>query len=110
MSAVELVLQAGDEETIEYAVLNAARVLYTLNCQGRATREKAGNYALEVLPERWHPIVREALRLRRRAFQEPSLYEEKEERMQEARRFVRFMKEYCETRHDPGLHGTWKEA
>jgi len=110
MSAVELALQEGDEGTIEYAVLNAARVLYTMDCPGRATREKAGNYALEVLPERWHPIVREALRIRRRAFQEPSLYATMEERMQEAKRFARFMKEYCGTRHDPGLQGTWKEA
>jgi Domain of unknown function (DUF4111) len=62
---LEAHVAAGDTDPYEatYAVLNGSRILRAL-----ATRDvviakgEAGNWALEHLPDRWHPLLRAALR------------------------------------------------
>jgi Domain of unknown function (DUF4111) len=53
----------GDTDPYEatYAVLNGSRILRTLVTQDPAVSKRAaGEWALEHLPERWHPVLRAA--------------------------------------------------
>ena len=47
------------------AVLCAPRLHYTIATGEIASKEAAGEYALEVFDDRWHPIIREGLAYRR---------------------------------------------
>lgn len=97
-AAIELGLQGTDEETVEFAVLNLTKMIYTLDCDAMTTKERAGTYALQALPSDWHNIIHEALRIRR-AQGEPSLYETGEQRVCEAKRFVTYVIDYCNRKH-----------
>jgi hypothetical protein len=44
----------------------AARLHYTLATGKITSKEGAGVYARETFPDRWHPIIDECLRIRRR--------------------------------------------
>lgn len=49
---------------IEWGVLGVSRLYYTCKEKEIASKIGAGRYALQTLPPRWHPIIREAMRLR----------------------------------------------
>lgn len=53
-----------DDRGIEWAVLGVLRQFYTFRERAITTKTGAGLYALEHLPEEWHRIVCEALRIR----------------------------------------------
>lgn len=48
----------------EWAVLGISRLYYTFRERDVVSKAGAGAYALGALPERWHGIIREALRIR----------------------------------------------
>ena len=48
-----------------WIVLGVCRLHYTLANGTIASKEHAGRYALQTFPERWHPVLNEALRIRR---------------------------------------------
>jgi hypothetical protein len=50
---------------IQWTVLGVLRQFYTLRENMVTSKIKAGEYALSVLPERWHPIIEEAIALRK---------------------------------------------
>ncbi|MCP8967637.1 aminoglycoside adenylyltransferase domain-containing protein [Ectobacillus ponti] len=52
------------EEAVEWCVLGVSRQYYTFRERDIASKLEAGAYALQHVPERWHPIIREALRIR----------------------------------------------
>ena len=55
---------AGDTDPYEatYAVLNGSRILYTLKSGDAAiTKREAGAWAIDDLPDRWHPLVQAAI-------------------------------------------------
>ncbi|MCE5173028.1 DUF4111 domain-containing protein [Paenibacillus profundus] len=52
------------DEWVESAVLTLCRIEYTLQEQHIISKTGAGEHALAVLPEQWHPQVHEALRIR----------------------------------------------
>ncbi len=54
------------DEATEWGVLGVTRLHATLATGGIVSKRGAGTYALETFPERWHPIVRTAIRLRER--------------------------------------------
>jgi hypothetical protein len=49
----------------EWGVLGVSRLHYTLTTGQIASKYAAGLYALHRFPPRWHPIIVEALRVRR---------------------------------------------
>ena len=50
-----------------YAVLNGSRILHSLETQDVAiSKREAGDWALEHLPDRWHPLLRAAIAQLRR--------------------------------------------
>jgi hypothetical protein len=50
--------------SVEWGVLGVTRLHYTLATGRITSKHGAGGYALDTFPERWHRIVREALRIR----------------------------------------------
>jgi hypothetical protein len=53
------------DEQVEFAVLTICRILYTLQYGAIASKLDAGAWALSVLPQEWHALIAEALRIRR---------------------------------------------
>ena len=49
---------------IQRAVLGVARQFYTIREKKVITKQRSGEYALTVVPEKWHHILKEAIRLR----------------------------------------------
>lgn len=52
-------------QAVTWGVLGVVRLHYTLATGQITSKEKAGLYALETFPERWHGVIGEALRIRR---------------------------------------------
>lgn len=83
---------------IEWIVLGVLRQYYSFVANDITSKHGAGEYALAHLPEEWHRIIREALRIRH---QEPnSCYKTKLSRAGEAYNFVRYIiqqsnEQYC---------------
>lgn len=51
-------------KSIEWGVLGVSRLYYSFNEQGITSKVGAGEYAINNVPERWHKIINEAMRLR----------------------------------------------
>lgn len=49
---------------IQWAVLGVLRQFYTFRENSITTKMRAGEYALECLPEAWHPLIQEAIYIR----------------------------------------------
>lgn len=72
---LELVQGGGREElelpadrldsAIEWCVLGMLRQLYTVKEKGITSKIGAGAYGLQAMPERWHPLIREAVAIKR---------------------------------------------
>ncbi|MBW4623234.1 MAG: DUF4111 domain-containing protein [Cyanosarcina radialis HA8281-LM2] len=74
--------------SVQWAVLGVLRLWYSF-CEGDITSKTgAGIYALSHLPERWHPIVREALALREGCGQ---IYTSRIRRAYDAVEFLRYI-------------------
>ncbi|KIL42194.1 hypothetical protein SD70_03005 [Gordoniibacillus kamchatkensis] len=54
------------DQAVEWCVLGMLRQLYTVSECGVTGKIGAGTYGLTVLPERWHPLIREAMAIKRR--------------------------------------------
>lgn len=54
------------DESIEWCTLGMLRQLYTLKENAITSKIGAGEYGLRVLPERWHPLIKEAIAIKRR--------------------------------------------
>ena len=52
---------------IQWTVLGILRQFYTIRENKIITKRRAGEYALSVVPERWHRLINEALRIRTKA-------------------------------------------
>jgi len=74
-------------EMAEFIVLNMCRILYTLEHRAIISKEGAGEWALTALPEQWHPLIREALRLRA-GENKHSLFPSRWQRMRAVREFI----------------------
>ena len=62
---LEAHVAAGDTDPFEatYAILNGSRILRAMETNDVAiSKRSAGSWALEHLPERWHPVLRAAMR------------------------------------------------
>lgn len=79
-----------DDEWVPFAVLTFLRIEHTLRCREIISKKQAGELTLQSGAERWHLLIREALRIQYGDEQE-SLFETKEER---AAATVSFIEEY----------------
>jgi hypothetical protein len=78
---------------IQWTVLGTLRQFYTFEERGITSKTGAGQYALEHLPERWHPIIQEALDVR--VGRGGSRYRGRVSRSVDAFRFLRFIIDRC---------------
>jgi hypothetical protein len=78
---------------IQWAVLGVLRQFYSFRENAITTKVKAGEYALTCLPERWHPLIREALHIR--AGTKGSAYAFRIARTVEAIQFLKFIIRTC---------------
>lgn len=108
-AAVLMHLPEEDERTVEYTVLNLAKIVYGLDGRSAATRAAAGQYALSVLPAHWHKLIREALRINK-IRSSVSYYESKKARAEELRRFVQYILQYCENHPKAGEQSPMRET
>jgi hypothetical protein len=78
---------------VEWGVLGISRLYYTFREKDIASKTEAGEYALKHVPERWHGIVREALRRRNPEF--PRRYGSPWRRRRDALAYVEYMIRQC---------------
>jgi len=78
---------------IQWTVLGVLRQFYSFRENTITTKVHAGEYALMCLPARWHPLIREALRIR--AGLKRSTYSFRSARIVEAVRFLKFTIQTC---------------
>jgi hypothetical protein len=78
---------------VEWGVLGISRLFYTFREKNITTKAAAGHYALDVVPEKWHRIVEEAILIRRGVSK--SLYRSKVKRKSEALAFMRYIQREC---------------
>ena len=74
---------------IQWTVLGVVRLYYSLREKDITTKIEAGEYALQHLPPEWHPLIHEALRIRRG--EAGSAYRWRLGRAREARRFLGYI-------------------
>ncbi|MDF2720154.1 MAG: hypothetical protein K0R28_7079 [Paenibacillus sp.] len=84
-------------ETIDWAVewctLGMLRQLYTIRERDVTSKPGAGEYGLQVVPERWHPLIRESVAVKRR---EPERhYASQSERLHDLVALLRYIHAEC---------------
>lgn len=87
---------------VAWGVLGVSRLLYTLDTGDITSKTGAGRYALGAFPDRWHPIINEALRCRPRPLALPESPDRAEPRRQEAAAFMAHVIDSALGRHSPG--------
>lgn len=82
------------DEPCETSVLTLCRILYTLEQHKVISKRDAARYGLEKLPEAWHPLIREALRIRYCSTAK-SPFPSRWQRLLAVRRFISQIQEDC---------------
>jgi hypothetical protein len=78
---------------VQWTVLGVLRQFYTFRENTITTKEKAGTYALNCVPTRWHRLIREAINIREG--KKPSAYRLRSARTIEVVGFVRYIIQTC---------------
>lgn len=74
---------------IEWGVLGVSRLYYTFREKDITSKIRAGEYALKIVPQRWHKIIYESMRLRKG--NKKSYYKSIFERRKDALGYIEFM-------------------
>jgi hypothetical protein len=74
---------------IQWTVLGILRQLYTIRENSIITKKRAGEYAFPVVPQQWHRIIREAIRIRTKA--KGSLYRWRFKRTMDTVHFMNYI-------------------
>ena len=74
---------------IQWTVLGVARQFYTIREKKVITKQRSGEYALTIVPEKWHRILKEAMRLRTKS--DDAQYRSRIVRMLDAVQFVKYV-------------------
>jgi hypothetical protein len=91
------------DEPCETAVLTLCRILYTLEMHKVISKRDAARYGLEKLPEEWHPLIREALRIRY-CSNAKSPFDSRWQRLLAVRRFISEIQEDCGQKYFQSSH------
>lgn len=83
-----------EEEWVAFAVLTFLRIRHTLMQKEIVSKKEAGEFAMQSLPERWHNLVAESLRIQY-GDKKASLYGTASERAGETLQFMESMTEEC---------------
>lgn len=78
---------------VQWTVLGVLRQFYTFRENTITTKEKAGTYALNCVPTRWHQLIREAINIREG--KKPSAYRFRIARSIEVVSFVQYIIQTC---------------
>jgi hypothetical protein len=78
---------------VQWTVTGVLRQFYTLQENSVTTKIKAAEYALGCLPERWHPLIQDAIDIRKGNSRSTPWF--KIARMYEAVRFLKFIIQTC---------------
>ncbi len=78
---------------IEWTVLGLLRQFYTLKEHDIISKLGAGEYALQHLPMEWHPIIKEAITIRKG--EKTKIFSSDNERIITAIRFSKYIIHYC---------------
>lgn len=78
---------------IEWCILGMLRQYYTLKEHDIISKVEAGEYALQHLSERWHKIIKEAIRIRIGG--EMQSYSSKEQRIHDTIECMEYILNYC---------------
>jgi len=81
--------------TIEWSVLGLLRQYYTLMEQDIISKVDAGEYGLKHVPTEWHPIVNEAINIRKGV--KNNHYTSDEQRVKDTIGFSKYIISYCNT-------------
>lgn len=81
------------DEEIEWSVLGLLRQFYTLKERDIISKLDAGEYALLHLPVEWHPIIKEAMNIRKG--EKEMIFTSDKERIKMAIRFSKYIIHYC---------------
>ena len=73
-------------------VLSVCRIYYTLENKSTISKDGGGKFALSKLPEKWHILINEALRIQKKS-SDRSLYRSRIKRTRDARDFVKHISE-----------------
>lgn len=85
------------DDEIEWSVLGLLRQYYTLKEFGIISKLGAGEYAMLHLPEEWHPIIQEAIDIRKGVMRERVASDR--ERIDAVLKFSKYMIDFCNSRH-----------
>ncbi|CAM2903788.1 aminoglycoside adenylyltransferase domain-containing protein [Paenibacillus sediminis] len=80
-------------QDMEWGVLGITRLFYTFRERKITSKRLAGEYALTVVPERWHKIIQESINVRRGVRR--SLYVSRMKRKSDALGYMRYILEQC---------------
>ncbi|WP_187445052.1 aminoglycoside adenylyltransferase domain-containing protein [Rossellomorea vietnamensis] len=80
-------------EEVEWTVLGLLRQYFTLKESDITSKAEAGEYGLLNLPERWHPIIHEALNIRSNKY--VKLFQFDKERVLETVKFTKYLIDHC---------------
>ncbi len=81
------------ETEIEWSVLGLLRQFYTLKEHDIISKLGAGEYALLHLPIEWHPIIKEAINIRKG--NKEKIFTSDKERIEMTIRFSQYIIHYC---------------
>ncbi|WP_082864818.1 aminoglycoside adenylyltransferase domain-containing protein [Priestia filamentosa] len=86
------------DDMVEFCILTISRILSTLEGKKILTKTEGANKAQDILPERWHLLLKEGLRLRNNR-KSSSLYPSKFKRAKECREFIAFSHDLCNEKY-----------
>lgn len=81
------------DEEIEWTILGLLRQFYTLRENKIISKLDAGKYGLEIVPDKWHPIITEAMNIRNGKTE--SYYDSEVERIRDVIHFSKYLIEAC---------------
>lgn len=83
------------DEWVEFAVTTLSRILYTVEHQSIIGKDQAVREMLDRLPEEWHPLLSEALRLRKDSTHSP-LFSSRWKRAKRTAAFIQHISLCCQ--------------
>lgn len=86
---LEQIAESEVDKEIEWTVLGLLRQFYTLREKDIISKQGAGEYSLKHLPEEWHPIIQDAINIRKG--EEDRLYAGKLERIEETIKLSKYL-------------------
>ena len=82
------------DSMVEFATCTISRIICSLEQRDILSKDKAVMLCIDMLPERWHLILREGARIRTKA-NKKSLYKSKLKRAKECRDFILYIHQLC---------------